>query len=274
MADDAPSLRYEREGAAVILTMNRPERRNALSLDMIVRLADAWDAIDADDDDPLRHPHRRAAARTASAATSPRVDGRQPRRGTDRANEQRAAADPTLIARGLLLQHWLRKPIIAAVNGDCMGGGCEMLQQTDIRIAEEHARFGVPEARRGLIAGAGSTMRLKRQIPYAVAMEMLLTGRILDAEEALRWGLVTHVVPKGEGLAKAREIAAVIAANGPLSVAASKASAIETGWLPEDEARPIEAGYAAKVSRSNDAKEGMRAFIEKRPPELHRHLIA
>jgi enoyl-CoA hydratase len=141
-------------------------------------------------------------------------------------------------------------------------------QQTDIRIAEEHARFGVPEAKRGLIAGAGSTMRLKRQIPYAVAMEMLLTGRILDAEEALRWGLVSHVVPTGQGLAKGLEIANIVAANGPLSVAASKASAIETGWLPEDEARPIEARYAATVTRSADAKEGMKAFVEKRPPKF------
>lgn len=124
----------------------------------------------------------------------------------------------------------------------------------------------MPEARRGLIAGAGSTMRLKRQIPYAVAMEMLLTGRILDAEEALRWGLVTHVVPKGEGLAKAQQIAETIAACGPLSVAATKASAVETGWLPEDEARPIEGRHAARVTRSNDAKEGMKAFSEKRPP--------
>ncbi|HMC38809.1 MAG TPA: enoyl-CoA hydratase-related protein, partial [Acidimicrobiales bacterium] len=103
---------------------------------------------------------------------------------------------------------------------------------------------------------------------YAVAMEMLLTGRILDAEEALRWGLVTHVVPKGAGLAKSREIASVIAANGPLSVAASKASAVETGWLPEETAGPIERGYAAMVTRSNDAKEGMKAFMEKRPPHF------
>src|SRR6185436_19104619 len=177
----------------------------------------------------------------------------------------RAMADMSIVGRGLLLSNWLRTPIVAVVNGDCMGGGCEMLQQTDIRIAEEHARFGVPEARRGLIAGAGSTMRLKRQIPYAVAMDMLLTGRILDAEEALRWGLVSHLVPTGAGLAKGHEVAAVLAANGPLSVAASKASAVETGWLPEVEARQIEGRYASIVTRSNDAKEGMRAFVEKRP---------
>ena len=264
MTTEAPSLLVERDGPTVLVTMNRPHRRNALSIDMIVRMADAWDLVDADDS--IRSVILTGAPGSYCVGgdlASGWMAGN--RDATPTEHEQRAATDPTLIARGLLLNGWLRTPIIAAVNGDCMGGGCEMLQQTDIRIAEAHARFAVPEARRGLIAGAGSTMRLKRQIPYAVAMDMLLTGRILDAEEALRWGLVSHLVPTGEGLAKAHEIAAVIAANAPLSVAASKASAIETGWLPEDEARPIEAAHAARVSRSNDAKEGMKAFIEKRP---------
>ena len=248
-----------------MLTMNRPERRNALSLDMIVRLADAWTEIDGDD------TIRSAILTGAPGAYCVGGDMDSGWMAGNRAaepseNERRIMDDPALIGRGLLLTDWLRTPLIAVVNGDCLGGGCEMLQQTDIRIAEEQARFGVPEARRGLIAGAGSTTRLKRQIPYAVAMEMLLTGRILDSAEALRWGLVTHVVPKGQGLAKGLEIAEVIAGNGPLSVAASKASAIETGWLPESEARPIENAYASRVMSSNDAKEGMRAFIEKRPP--------
>jgi enoyl-CoA hydratase len=267
MADEDPSLVVTREGASVVVTMNRPSRRNALSIDMIVRMADAWELIDSD-------ASIRAAILTGAGEhycvggdlASGWMAGNRDTEPTE--HERRAAGDPTLIARGLLLHAWLHTPIIAVVNGDCMGGGCEMLQQTDIRIAEEHARFGVPEVKRGLIAGAGSTMRLKRQIPYAVAMEMLLTGRILDADEALRWGLVSHVVPRGEGLAKAREIATVIAAAAPLSVAATKASAIETGWLPEDQARPIEAAHAARVTRSNDAKEGMRAFVEKRPPNF------
>jgi enoyl-CoA hydratase len=245
--------------------MNRPERRNALSLDMIIRLADAWELVDGDD--------------TIRAAILTGADGAYcvggdldagwmagNRSSEPSENERRAMENPMLIGKGLLLSYWLRTPLIAAVNGDCMGGGCEMLQQTDIRIAEEHARFGVPEVKRGLIAGAGSTMRLKRQIPYAVAMEMLLTGRILDAEEALRWGLVTHVVPTGEGLKKALEIADTIAAAGPLSVRNTKASAVETGWLSEEDARPIEGRYAGEVTRSKDAHEGMRAFIEKRAP--------
>ena len=232
---------------------------------MIVRFADAWDAVDAD-------PEIRSVILTGAEGSycvggdldAGWMAGNRSSEPTE--NEKRAIADKSIVGKGLLLRHWVRTPIIAVVNGDCMGGGCEMLQQTDIRIAEEHARFGVPEAARGLIAGAGSTMRLKRQIPYAVAMEMLLTGRILDAEEALRWGLVTHLVPKGEGLAKGLEIADVIAANGPLSVAAAKASAVETGWLPEDVAGPIEQRHVSKVLKSNDAQEGMRAFMEKRKP--------
>jgi enoyl-CoA hydratase len=259
------SLLFDRQGPTVVLTMNRPERRNALSLDMLVRFADAWDAVDADES--VRSVILTGAGDAYCVGgdmSAGWMAGNRAEQPSD--HERRAMEDMSLVARGLLLSDWLRTPIIAVVNGDCMGGGCEMLQQTDIRIAERHARFGVPEATRGLIAGAGSTMRLKRQIPYAVAMEMLLTGRILDAEEALRWGLVSHVVPTGAGLAKGHEIAGIIAANGPVSVAASKASAIETGWLPESEARPIEGRYASTVSRSNDAKEGMKAFIEKRAP--------
>ncbi|MCU1375259.1 MAG: enoyl-CoA hydratase [Actinomycetia bacterium] len=260
------SLLVEVRGATAILTMNRPERRNALSLDMIVRLADAWERIDGDD--AIRCAILTGAEGSYCVGGDLQSGWMAGGGSAASDHEERAKADPSLIGKGLLLSYWLRTPIVAAVNGDCMGGGCEMLQQTDIRVAEEQARFGVPEARRGLIAGAGSTMRLKRQIPYAVAMEMLLTGRILDAEEALRWGLVTHVVPKGEGLAKALELADVVNANGPLSVAASKASAIETGWLPEEDARKIEGRYAALVTRSNDAKEGMKAFMEKRPPNF------
>jgi enoyl-CoA hydratase len=265
--DDEPSLRYERHGHTVVLTMNRPARRNALSLDMLVRFADAWEAVDADD--TIRSVILTGATGAYCVGGDLDAGWMAGSRSADPTeHERRAMEDMSIVGRGLLLTDWLRTPIIAVVNGDCMGGGCEMLQQTDIRIAEEQARFAVPEARRGLIAGAGSTMRLKRQIPYAVAMEMLLTGRILDAEEALRWGLVTHVVPTGEGMARGHEIAERIAANGPLSVAASKASMVETGWLPEEEARAIEGRYAGMVTRSNDAKEGMRAFVEKRPPNF------
>lgn len=263
-----PTLLVERDGPLLVLTMNRPHRRNALVPDMLVRFADAWDL--ADSDDSIRCVILTGAGDIAYCAGGDLADGWMSGEVTEEARriQERLAADPGITGKGLLLTHWCTKPIIAVVNGQCMGGGCEMLQATDIRIAEAHATFGVPEAKRGLIAGAGSTMRLKRQIPYAVAMDMLLTGRVLDAEEALRWGLVSHITPSGQGMAKAREIAEIICANGPLSVKASKASVIATGWLPESDAQPIEMGFVTPVMRSADAKEGMKAFAEKRTPNF------
>lgn len=265
---DQPSLLVDRDGPVLTLTMNRPERRNALTPDMLVRFADAWDLADADDS--IRVVILTGAGAVAYCAGGDLADGWMSGDPTEESMriKERLETDPGVTGKGLLLTHWCTKPVIAVVNGQCMGGGCEMLQSTDIRIAEEHATFGVPEVKRGLIAGAGSTMRLKRQIPYAVAMDMLLTGRILDAEEALRWGLVSHLVPTGEGMAKARAIAEIICGNGPLAVRASKASVIKTGWLPEAEAQPIEITHVVPVMRSADAKEGMRAFVEKRRPDF------
>jgi enoyl-CoA hydratase len=265
---DEPTLLVDRDGPVLTLTMNRPHRRNALVPDMLVRFADAWQL--ADEDDSIRCVILTGAGTEAYCAGGDLSDGWMSGEMTEEAAriQQRLQEDPGITGRGLLLTHWCRTPIIAAVNGQCMGGGCEMLQQTDIRIAEEHATFAVPEVKRGLIAGAGSTMRLKRQIPYAVAMDMLLTGRVLSAQEALQWGLVSHVVPSGTSLAKAREVAEVICANGPLAVAAAKASVVETGWLPEEQAQPIEIGHVVPVMRSEDAKEGMRAFAEKRTPRF------
>jgi enoyl-CoA hydratase len=257
------SLVVERDGPVLVLTMNRPARRNALSLDMVGRLADAWDLAEADDE--VRCVVLTGAADSycvgGDLSSGWMADGYVPQSDAER----RIIEDPRRIGRGLLLTSWLRKPIVAAVNGDCLGGGCEMLQQTDIRVAEAHARFAVPEALRGLMAGAGSTVRLKRQIPYAIAMEMLLTGRMLTAEEAHRWGLVNWVVPKGGALGVAMTLARKVCEAAPLSVAASKASVIESGWLPDEDARVIEAGYTRTVTGSEDAKEGMRAFVEKRP---------
>lgn len=267
MSEDS-SLLVERDGDVLILTMNRPERRNALTPAMLVHFADAWQQ--ADEDDSIRAVIVTGAGDVAYCAGGDLNDGWMSGEQTDEARRitDRLKDDPGITGRGLLLTYQCTKPIISVVNGQCMGGGCEMLQSTDIRIAEAHATFGVPEVKRGLIAGAGSTMRLKRQIPYAIAMEMLLTGRILDAEEALRWGLVGHVVPTGTGMEKARELAAIVAGNGPLAVRNSKASAIATGWLAESEAQPIEIGYVVPVMRSADAKEGMKAFIEKRTPNF------
>jgi enoyl-CoA hydratase len=267
MSDEQP-LVVRREGPVVRAVMNRPHRRNALVPDMLVRMADAWQM--ADEDDSIRCVILTGAGTEAYCSGGDLSDGWMSGEVTEEAKriQERLKEDPAITGRGLLLTYWCTKPIIAAVNGQCMGGGCEMLQATDIRIAEEHARFGVPEAKRGLIAGAGSTMRLKRQIPYAVAMEMLLTGRILDAEEALRWGLVTHVVPTGASLDKALEIAALIEANGPLAVQAILRTMRESEGRHEDECWAADAKVGAAVFSSEDAKEGPRAFAEKRPPQF------
>lgn len=190
---------------------------------------------------------------------------RGPKRDNDAAQGKSRGS---VISEGLLLSRSLTKPLIAAVNGPCLGGGCEMLQQTGIRIAEEHAVFGLPEAKWGLIAGAGSTVRLKRQIPYTKAMEMILTGDPLTAAEAYHFGLVGHVVPTGQALNKAREIAARVVANGPLAVRNAKASVINSGWIDEEDARRIEQRFVVEVVRSEDAKEGLAAFAGKREPRF------
>jgi enoyl-CoA hydratase len=257
----------ERRGPILTLTMNRPERGNSLSLDMVGRLAAAWELADADEGIRcviLTGAGSQYYCTGGDLASGWMAAGYQPKSDAER----QVIEDPGRIGKALLLTYWLRTPLVAAVNGACLGGGCEMLQQTDIRVGEEHASFALPETSRGLIAAAGSTMRLKRQLPYAIAMEMLLTGRQLDAEEALRWGLINHVVATGEGLAKATSIAETLCAKGPLATASTKASAVETGWLPEEVAQVIEARYAQVVTRSADAKEGMAAFVDKRPPRF------
>jgi enoyl-CoA hydratase len=267
MSDQTSSLLVQRNGPILTLTMNRPERGNSLSLDMVGRLAAAWELADGDDGIRcvvLTGTGPKYYCTGGDLASGWMASGYEPKSDAER----QVIEDPGRIGKALLLTYWLRTPLIAAVNGACLGGGCEMLQQTDIRVGEEHATFALPETGRGLIPAAGSTMRLKRQLPYAISMEMLLTGRELDAGEALRWGLINYVVATGAGLAKATEIAEAVCAKGPLAVAATKASAMETGWLPEDVAQVIEARYAQLVTRSADAREGMAAFVNKRPPRF------
>ncbi len=180
------------------------------------------------------------------------------------------AADPDLHWKALLRHYQLRKPLVAAVEGWAVAGGTEILQATDIRVAGEGARFGVFEARRGLFPLGGSTVRLRRQIPYTVAMDLLLTGREVRSDEALRIGLIGRVVPDGTALEAALEIAAVIGQNGPLAVEAIKRSVQETEGMSEEDglARELEIGWP--VFATEDAKEGPRAFAEKRPANFQR----
>jgi enoyl-CoA hydratase/carnithine racemase len=258
---ETPHLSVERDGHVAIVTMNRPEVRNAFGAEMLVRLADAWSEIDG-------APEVRVAILTgagghfcAGSDLKAMVSGWGDDQWSARFKE-----DPDLHWRALLRHYRLKKPLVAAVEGTALAGGTEILQATDIRIAGVGAKFGVAEARWGLFPLGGSTVRLRRQVPYTVAMDLLLTGRHISAEEALRIGLIGRVVPDGQALAQAREVADQIAANGPLAVQAIKRSVLEAEGLPEKEALAKELEIGWPILSTDDAKEGPRAFKEKRKP--------
>jgi crotonobetainyl-CoA hydratase len=168
---------------------------------------------------------------------------------------------------GLNYPRNLDKPLISAVNGIACGGGFEIVLGTDIIVMEEHAKFALPEINVGVLADAG-TIKLRRRIPYHVAVEFLMTGRWMDAAEARQWGLANHVVPTGTALAKAREIAQALAAGPPLLFPAIKQLLRHTEMVPEHQAFELHDALSAvqSVIRSDDLKEGARAFAEKRPP--------
>jgi len=257
----ADHLLVEKHGHIVTVTLNRPEARNAFSPEMMARMADAWDLIDGDDE------VRVAILTGAGGHFSAGADLKLMAGGWP--NDQWSArfkADPDLHWKGLLRHYRLEKPLIAAVEGTAIAGGTEILQATDIRVAAQGARFGVAEARWGLFPLGGSTVRLRRQIPHTVAMEILLTGRQVTAEEALRIGLIGRVVPNGQALTEAHTIAEQIAANGPLAVQAIKRSVVETEGLSERDALKKELEIGWPILQTEDAKEGPRAFAEKRKP--------
>lgn len=257
-------LLFERHGATAVVTMNRPEARNALSLPMLVGMADAWEEIDGDDG-------IRCAVLTGAGGTFCSGMDLKSMSGPDAERYQdRTKADPDLHWKALLRHYQLRKPLIAAVEGWAVAGGTEILQATDIRVAGESAKFGVFEARRGLFPLGGSTVRLRRQIPFTMAMDLLLTAREVSAEEALRIGLVGRVVADGTALEEALAIAEVICANGPLAVEAIKRSVRETEGLPEAQALQVELEIGMPVFATEDAAEGQRAFAEKRAPRYRR----
>ncbi|KAB2856313.1 MAG: enoyl-CoA hydratase/isomerase family protein, partial [Bauldia sp.] len=169
-----------------------------------------------------------------------------------------------LLNRGL--EVW--KPVIAAVNGYCLGGGMTLLMATDIRLSAPHATYSLAEVKRGVIAGNGGTQRILSQLPYAIAMEMLLTGETIDAETAARWGLVNRIVPAGDLLGEARATARKIAANAPLAVQAAKELAIRAREMPLTTGLRMEQLVNRMLAFTEDAAEGPRAFSEKRQPDF------
>ena len=263
-------LTYEKSDSIARITFNRPEVRNAMDPETIVRLADAWADFAAD-------PEMRVAIITGAGDTAfcagadlgkliPLFSGARPAE-TDW--DHKLLANRAMMSTALLKSEPpIYKPIIAAVNGFCLAGGTELIQGTDIRIAAPHARFGLTEVSRGIIPAGGSLARLARQIPYCKAMEILLTGQHMTAEEAWRIGLINEIVPSEDLLRRAEEIAQAIAANGPIAVSACKEAVIRSSGLSLTEAYAIEAEVSGRVMRSEDAKEGPRAFMEKRQPKF------
>jgi enoyl-CoA hydratase len=246
------------------VTLNRPEKRNAVNCEVMCRLYDAW--VELDRDDVLRVAILTGRGNTFCAGMDLGEIGKLRSNVSDNEWMERVRREPHVIYGAWLKTYRPTKPVILAAEGFARAGGTEILQGTDIRVAGESACFGVTEVQRALFPMAGSAVRLRRQIPYAVAAEMLLVGEDLPARRAHELGLVNHVVPDGQALAKAREIAARIAGNGPLAVREILATLRETETLPEAQAFEIEQRHGMRVMVSKDAAEGPRAFLEKRKP--------
>ena len=258
----------ERDGHVSLITIDRPETRNALDMYHFRDLAQSWrrfkddpeawvaivtgveDAFMAGADLKTFIPQVTKLQKEIAAGDVKEVDG------------CRLSDSVYAVLRNVKIY----KPIIAAVGGPCVAGGMEMLGGIDIRIATPDATFGVMEPKRGLFAGGGTTVRLPRQLNFPAAMEFLLTAERFPAQRALDLGLLNEIVPRDELLDRARQWADRITANAPLAVQATKESVLRCLALDMDEAYKLEAEISSKVFQTEDAKEGPKAFAEKRDP--------
>ena len=246
------------EGIALI-TINRPERLNAMDAEHYQALSRAWQQVRDD-----------AAIRVAI------VTGAGEKSFTTGADIKSFLTAPTdlsemwLTQREQLLNRGLEvwKPIISAINGYCLGGGVTLMLATDIRVASTTATFNLAEVKRGVIPGNGGTQRVLDQLPYPIAMEMLLTGDMMDAETAARWGLINKVVPQAELMSTAYAYAKKIAANAPLAVQAAKELAVRSREMDRTTGLRFEAVVNRMLSMTEDAKEGPAAFAAKRAPDF------
>jgi enoyl-CoA hydratase len=250
---EEPVLRTERDGTTLIITIDRPKARNSVNTAVAEGIAAALDELD--DDDALVAGILTGAGGFFSAGMDLKAFLRGER--------------PHVRDRGFagITQRPPSKPLIAAVEGPALAGGCELVLSCDLVVASEEATFGIPEVKRGLAAAAGGLMRLPARIPRTVAMELALTGDPMSAADAHRWWLVNHLTPAGGALEGARELAARIGANGPLAVRASKQVIVESpDWSSQDMWRR-QGEILGPVLDSEDAREGAAAFAEKRAPE-------
>jgi enoyl-CoA hydratase len=252
----------------VLITIDRPEAKNSLDLYHFRDLAKAWKDFRYDDDlwvAVVTGVGRNFMAGADLKTYIPQVTKLAEQIGKGEVTEIDGCklSDGT---RAVLRDAKIYKPIIAAIGGPCVAGGMEMLGGVDIRIATEHATFGVMEPKRGLFAGGGTTARLPRQLPFPAAMEFLLTAEAFPASRALELGLLNEIVPEDELLDRAFDWARRICVNAPLAVQATKESVLRGLATTLDEAYAIEAELSKKVFATDDAKEGPAAFKDKRPP--------
>ncbi len=245
-------VRIEREGGLLVVTLDRPEARNAVNAAVAQALAGAMDLLDSDDELVV------GILTGAGGTFCSGMDLKAFLRGEV----------PSVPGRGFggLTQAPPAKPLIAAVEGYALAGGCELALACDLVVAGEGASFGLPEVKRGLVAAAGGLLRLPGRIPPAIAMEHALTGDPMTAADAHRWGLVNHLTPTGGALDGARELAARIARNGPLAVRSSKQVIVQAPTWPSDEVWERQGAIMGAVFASADAREGATAFAEKREP--------
>ena len=249
---------YEKKGRLAYITLNREERRNAIDPATSQELLDAF--TDFKEDDELWVAVLTGAGEVAFSAGADLVAMAEAFAG---GQGMRFDVPFAGITRGF--ECW--KPMIAAINGYCLAGGLELALSCDIRIAAEHATFGLPEPKRAIIPAATGTQRLPRAIPLAYAMELLLTGERFDSGWALRAGLVSRVVPADQLMATVEEVAGKILENGPLAVRAIKQAALQGRDMKMEEGLKLESQMMATVIRSEDAREGPTAFAQKRKPE-------
>lgn len=258
---------FEKKDGIARVTLNRPEKRNAMSPEMLVRLCDIW--AEVAEDNAVRVVLLTGAGRAAFSSggdlgsTIPlMMRSREPQGEW----EERFAADRKQLGRAILRNSDFFKPVVAAVNGHALAGGAEMLLATDLRVMSSEATIGLTEVRRGLIAGGGSLSRLARQVSWANAMEMILTGEPITAQRALEIGLVNRVAPPEDVLGVAEELAVSVSRGAPVALAKSKEAVVRSNGLPLEDAFRIETQCTKDNARTEDAREGPRAFMEKREP--------
>jgi enoyl-CoA hydratase len=255
----------KRDGIAYV-TLNRPEKRNAFSPEMLVRLCDAWADIAHDPSIRVVLLTGAGAAFSSGGDLGTVIPLMMRTKKPEGEWEERFAADRKQLYAAILRNATFYKPIVAAINGHAHAGGAEFLLSTDIRIMSSEATIGVTEVRRGLIAGGGSLARLARQVPWAQAMELILVGEPITAQQALAIGLVNRVVPPDQVLPTAQDLARRIGLGAPVALLKSKEAMVRGSGRPLEEAFAIESQCTKENAATDDAKEGPRAFMEKRPP--------